>query len=95
MTLGVYLRGAGRCPGAPNQFRQTLKDAKIRHEAEVVELARSAAVWKALRLKKTQEAEELIHPGRTPGGKPRFPGRLYSIPIRLLVSAAPDRLEHS
>lgn len=70
VNLGVYLRGAGRCQEALDQFRRTWQEAKERQDAGIAELARSAAVWEALRLKKTQEAEELIQAAR-PGNSPR------------------------
>lgn len=62
-NLGVYLRAAGCQVEAFDQFRATYTEARQRGEHPLAHLARSTAVWEALRLQRIAEAEALIEQG--------------------------------
>lgn len=64
VNLGVYLRGAGRNEEAFEQFKATFKAARQRGEETTAQVARTAAVWEALRLRQVSAAEALIKEGQ-------------------------------
>lgn len=64
-NLGVYLRASGQYDAALDQFKLTYTEAKKRGENQIAQLARSTAVWEALRLERIAEAEDLIKQGES------------------------------
>lgn len=63
-NLGVYLRAGGQYEEAFLQFKTAYQEGRKRGENRVAHLARSNAVWEALRLERLTEAEALIQQGQ-------------------------------
>ncbi len=63
LNLGTYLRAAGQNPEALDQFKATFEAATKYGDRQIAQMARTYAVWEALRLQRVDEAEPLIGAG--------------------------------
>lgn len=64
-NLGVCLRAAGLYEEALEQFRRTYQEARERGDDRIAQVARTNAVWEALRIGLIQDAEKLIREAPT------------------------------